>query len=339
MHLPVVFERVQDTLARQRNGAARAATTPKIVTVVDKKATEAAGNAAKGLEDYARQKQYDSIPKNQLYEPLPDPQLTPITDKYSPSVVQIVNNRTGKKSFMRIPEANFASVKRNIDGTSNGVAGIRGDDGDVLHITARSPEDMTARGFEDGGVYQASEQARQATADARTAQVRNAPKVTISDGKTVNPDGSNEVANLNTAYQAAEDAKQPGRIPQEVTNSGSINGEFQRAITDKDAPLINYLKQVEKNSNQKGLVDQFYLDSGLQRRANSIANAQVMDSADIKKAFGGLKGADKAEFDSYAAARNELANARNGLPTSQPVETLNSIVANLDQNMVSVSHH
>jgi hypothetical protein len=122
------------------------------------------------------------------------------------------------------------------------------------------------------------------------------------------------------------------RIPQEVTNTNTINGEFQKAMVDKDAPIINYLKGVEDKTGRAGLVDQFTYDTGLQRRANSIANAMIQGSKDIEGAFKGLSGRSKGEFDKYVSARQELSNAERGLPTS-------ASVPELQQTTKDLSHH
>ena len=124
-------------------------------------------------------------------------------------------------------------------------------------------------------------------------------------------------------------AAPPTDVPLNVTNKGTLKGDFNAAFTDKEAPIINYLKNVEKQTGQTGLVDQFYYDTGLQRRSNAIANAKIQASPEIKSAFGGLKGGAKNEFDAYVAARNELSNAQRGLPTSKPVSELQATVDNL----------
>ena len=120
-------------------------------------------------------------------------------------------------------------------------------------------------------------------------------------------------------------AKQP--VPLEVTNKSTARGEFQRGITDKDAQIINYLKRAEKDTGKTGLVDQFYYDSGLQRRSNAIANAEIQQSPDIKSAFKGLKGKAKREFDDYVLARNEKTYSQKGLKTSRSVEDTDAIIA------------
>jgi len=134
-----------------------------------------------------------------------------------------------------------------------------------------------------------------------------------------------------TAVQGATfnavDTKVP--VPAEVTNYETLGGQFQRAFVEKDAPLLNYAKQLEKQTGEKGLVDQLYFVTGLQRRANAIANAEINTNVNLKQALEGLDSTAKGEFDIYVAARNELSNASRGLPTSRPVKELEELVDNL----------
>jgi hypothetical protein len=111
-------------------------------------------------------------------------------------------------------------------------------------------------------------------------------------------------------------------VPQAVTNAETLSGQFQKQMVDKDANYINYLKQVEKETGQTGLVDQFYYDSGLQRRSNSIANDVSNNSENLTQAFGGLTGEAKTNFDRYVELRNEIANANRGLKTRESLKDL-----------------
>ena len=134
-----------------------------------------------------------------------------------------------------------------------------------------------------------------------------------------------------TAVQGATfnavDTKVP--VPAEVTNYETLGGQFQRAFVEKDAPIINYAKQLEKQTGETGLVDQIYYVTGLQRRANAIANAEINTNANLRQALEGLDSTTKGEFDIYVAARNELSNASRGLPTSRPVDELQELVDRL----------
>jgi hypothetical protein len=72
----------------------------------------------------------------------------------SNEVVQTVNPATGEKTFYRIPSDQRDAIVNGIDNARDGSA-IAGKNvgGVVTHVTARTPEDMAARGFTDGGVY------------------------------------------------------------------------------------------------------------------------------------------------------------------------------------------
>lgn len=117
------------------------------------------------------------------------------------------------------------------------------------------------------------------------------------------------------------------------TNQGSLRNQVGRALTDEDTVIIRELKNIEKQSGLPGIVDQFYYDSGLQRRANSIANNKFQNSPQVKDALGGLGKKGYGDFNEYAAARRELANANKGLPTSKSPEELMNIVNNADSEL------
>lgn len=121
----------------------------------------------------------------------------------------------------------------------------------------------------------------------------------------------------------------PDDIPLAITNKQTATAQFMTAFNDKDSAIINYLKSVERETGQTGLVDQFYIDSGLLSRSNSIANAQVVASDNLRQAFEGLTGADKNAFDNYVAIRNEIANAERGLKTAVPLNELRTQEAQL----------
>ena len=129
--------------------------------------------------------------------------------------------------------------------------------------------------------------------------------------------------------RAVADANPEIVVPESVTNAESLSGQFQKQLVDKDANYINYLKQVEKDTGQTGLVDQFYYDSGLQRRSNSIANNQTTNSQNLSQAFEGLTGDAKNNFDQYVALRNEISNAKRGLKTAEKLDVLEQRAAQL----------
>lgn len=117
------------------------------------------------------------------------------------------------------------------------------------------------------------------------------------------------------------------KVPLQVTNKDTLLGELKTAMVDKDAPILDYLKGVEKETGQTGLVKQFMYDTGLQRRSSSIANAMMDNSDNLSAAFRGLVGKEKKAFDGYVGARREIQYAKDGLQTSAPVEELQGVVS------------
>lgn len=69
-------------------------------------------------------------------------------------VIQVVNNKNGTKEYIKPGDAEYAQAVQNIDNNrvangdaNDGIAGITQDNGDIYHITARTPAEMEARGF------------------------------------------------------------------------------------------------------------------------------------------------------------------------------------------------
>lgn len=101
------------------------------------------------------------------------------------------------------------------------------------------------------------------------------------------------------------------------------------SLVDDDAQMLNMLRKIEKDTGQKGLVDQWYFDSGNVRQSTSIANAKLKNSADLDTALSGLSKKDLDGLDAYTAARAELKNY-DGMKTSKNSDDLAKIVAEGD---------
>lgn len=127
----------------------------------------------------------------------------------------------------------------------------------------------------------------------------------------------------------------PAPVQGEVLRNGPVsqrkNNSFRdqvgEAIVDKDAVIINQLKDIEKQTGQQGLVQKFLSNSNMQRQAPGIAERDFTHSPHIQNAVSGLSNKNYRNFIDYAAARRELVNAKDGLPTSRPVDELASVVA------------
>ena len=87
------------------------------------------------------------------------------------------------------------------------------------------------------------------------------------------------------------------------------------SLVDEDAGMIRLLKDIEKETGQKGLVDDWYFNSGNIRTSNAMANAGLMRSPELRSAIGGLSKKELKELDDYAIARAESRNYK-GLKTS-----------------------
>lgn len=101
------------------------------------------------------------------------------------------------------------------------------------------------------------------------------------------------------------------------------------SLVDDDAAMIRMLRKAEKETGRKGLVNQWYFDTGNIRSSNTIANARLRNSPELREAFGGLSKKELRELDTYTAARAELKNYE-GLPTSRTPEQNAAIVRQLE---------
>lgn len=111
-----------------------------------------------------------------------------------PDKVVQVAHPDGSTSIFRIPEKDFSTIQEKIDGSAKGIAGERQGNGDVWHITAKSPETLLSReGFKDGGTITpdavpAKEVAQPVEAPALMKPAETAQSATPAPEQAVVPD-------------------------------------------------------------------------------------------------------------------------------------------------------
>lgn len=154
----------------------------------------------------------------------------------------------------------------------------------------------------------------------KIVDVKDAPA-----GKTKMKISSTE-PNAKTKYTTGIDSTDP------MGNRGIISRIRNEigGLVDDDSQMIRLLRRIEKETGRKGLVDQFYFDSGNVRASNSIANSTLLESGGFKQAVGGLSKKEIKELDRYASARAELKNY-DGKTTSRSADVNKSIVSKLDK--------
>lgn len=103
--------------------------------------------------------------------------------------------------------------------------------------------------------------------------------------------------------------------------------EVKQGLSDKDQVILDELRNIEKQTGQKGLVDKFMYNSNMQRGSNAGANLDLQNSPNIQTAIGGLSKKDYQNFSDYANARTELASAGDKTPTSAPIADLQARVS------------
>lgn len=79
------------------------------------------------------------------------PKVASKVDDIEKSVVQVVDNKTGKLEYKTIPKGQLKQFDDLIDNTQSGIAG-KEIDGKIYHLTAKTPKQMEERGFINSGV-------------------------------------------------------------------------------------------------------------------------------------------------------------------------------------------
>ena len=102
----------------------------------------------KSIEDLVTGKETKEIVKKI------DDLIPSAADNAEKGVIQIVNREKGTKEYIKPGDAEYNAAKKQIDDSrvangddNNGIAGTPQENGDIYHITARTPEQMEARGF------------------------------------------------------------------------------------------------------------------------------------------------------------------------------------------------
>jgi len=108
------------------------------------------------------------------------------------------------------------------------------------------------------------------------------------------------------------------------TKNGVTQAVKQR-FSDSDQVILDELRNIEKQTGQKGLVDKFMYNSNMQRGSNARANVELQNSPNIKGAIGDLSKGEYKNFSDYANARTELTSGNTKL--SRPKSDLEATIA------------
>lgn len=103
--------------------------------------------------------------------------------------------------------------------------------------------------------------------------------------------------------------------------------EIKRGLSDKDQVILDELRNIEKQTGQKGFVDKFMYNSNMQRGSNARANVELTKSQNVQDAIGGMNPKEYKEFSDYANARTELSTANKTVATSRSKKDLKSLVS------------
>lgn len=116
----------------------------------------------------------------------------------------------------------------------------------------------------------------------------------------------------------------------DLTPKQGLITKAKAAIFETDAAVIDRLREIEKTKNVTGLVDNYFINSGLATRSNAMANQFMRSNTNLNTALKGLDNNSLDSFNAYSAARAELNKYKPGMKTSMPVEDLQNIVNQFD---------
>lgn len=184
--------------------------------------------------------------------------------------------------------------------------------------------------------------------DAIVPEVKALPKPKVTTRKPVESELTKPSVRLKRGNRGEIDSKLSNIDETDVFENRSIikrlRNDTGKHFTEDSNQMFRLLGRIEKETGRKGLVDQYYYDTGRIRVANAIADSRVSGNEDIHKLFKGLKDFTKVgrfvrklagqdgksqldRFDDYAAARAELQNYK-GMKTSKSREELAGLVVN-----------
>lgn len=194
-------------------------------------------------------------------------------------VVQTVNPTTGEKTFYHIPSNNRDSIVNAIDNNrdANGLGGTAGKpvNGEITHVTARSPESMASKGFRDGGVYGAEKPHDDLNAminrtiDEQSGKYDPGALVRVKNwiGDQVNP--FRALAKVDDQY-----SKLYGIKRQKLDAGNSLEDLARRSATSEREAGALFEKKTPTGQSAKDLVMKYKGDSAAGKEFNNYTNAK-----------------------------------------------------------------
>lgn len=124
---------------------------------------------------------------------------------------------------------------------------------------------------------------------------------------------------------AAQKAAKSG-LPVVTAAKNGATQFLKQKFLDQNQVILDELRNIEKKTGQKGLVDKFMYNSNMQTGSNARANAILQSSPNLQKAFRSTNRGEAKAFSTYANVRTELSTAGKGVKTSLPRAELKAIV-------------
>ena len=289
-----------------------------------------------------------------------------------PSVVQIVNTETNEKTFKTIPKGELPTYQKLVDDTQTGIAG-KNINGNVYHLTAKSPEQMAEKGFKDGGIVKTTDiptntQIKTTKTDSKpkpvqdvTKSVRKEQIQNLKDATGVKRILKDVRSEIESARQVAESAKQV-RQPfssQEAKNISKYRETFWKSDSLQAGDVETMRKKYgddfsktleniqEKNRAIKSDDEAFevlkafpktsYLDANLVRKEKQLAS--YFETLKAKQEQLKIKSDDSLtkEWEMALSQQEELAKIvkvpKNQLPVGEGKEKLSRLEARVTKSL------
>lgn len=265
-----------------------------------------------------------------------------------PSVVQIVDTKTGEVQYKTIPKGELETYKKLIDDTQTGIAGET-IDGKRYHLTAKTPEAMNKVGAKFTGTANVDEipvkteeilpQKTITTSSGLVIKVPNEPlgsKVT-TQGEIVNPRASSEVPEANLLDQTTKTTlgeqpkiEQPTKIdtePLKDVKGRKIPTQQSQKIKQRVQELdslgpVEKIIAALKGAKTLNPEQQKLYSAGRKQQYSRIAKARATTSGESGyfAQLGAAKGElEKVEFESLrnSLKQKDIDSLFNSIKTSQ----------------------
>lgn len=196
-------------------------------------------------------------------------------------VIQVINNETKTKRYIAPGDAEYQKALKEIDNSriangdaTNGTAGVRQNNGDVYHITNRTPQEMEARGFT---------RVEPPTAPAEDFAIADRPGKPIEDLDNT-PAYERKIANQEA--EAAQKAADEAFVPNTAVD---------------DVPSYRHNQQIKQVVEEESKKFEDFVNGNPDLTQQQVETARAATEARIIKLTDELKATRQASLDAVQA--------------------------------------